>query len=142
MAYAALPEHHPALFVDMLKTLFKADLDRAAEFWFQVASTPESAASWGDLSRPRAALTSGLKIGMTPLYAIGAPDVAYVRLVETSDHFNPSVNDVPATLHATLVWRPEIQVMPNWSWRIHALGDPMEPMLVPRTAIGTDPRRL
>lgn len=104
--------------------------------------TPESIGSRANFSRARSVFDTGLKISMAALYVMDAPDVAYVRLVETSQHTNDSIDRVPATMHVTLVWRPEIAVVPGSSWRIHHLGEPMDPGLVPRTPPGTDPRRL
>jgi len=63
-----------------------------------------------------------------------------VRLVETDEHSVTSAADVPATAHVTLVWRPEIAVVPGSGWRIHYIGEPVPFTGVPRTAIGTDPR--
>jgi hypothetical protein len=77
---------------------------------------------------------------MTALYATGAPDVAYVRLVETDWHLTDDVSEVPASVHVTLVWRPEIAVVPDSAWRIHYLGEQIHPELVPRTSHGFDPR--
>ena len=88
----------------------------------------------------RTLFESGLKISMSPLYGSDAPDVAYVRLVETDEHSVTNTADVPATAHVTLVWRPEIAILPGSSWRIHHIGEPVPITEVPRTAIGTDPR--
>lgn len=43
------------------------------------------------------------------------------------------IDAVPATMHLTLVWSPEIAVAPIGSRRIHGLGGTIEPTLVPRT---------
>lgn len=140
LAYETLPAWHPSLFVDV----FRAGLEEP-EFDARIAAafvTPESRNYWGDFSRARALFSTGLKISMTALYAVGAPDVAYVRLVETDEHTNDDISKVAATAHATLVWRPEIAVVPGSSWRIHQLGDQVDPDLVPRTARGFDPRTL
>lgn len=137
VAYELLPDWHPALFMDA----FRAGLDQQVEPGALLATfvTPESLPLWGDLSRARAVLSAGLKISTTALYGVDAPDVAYVRLVETSRHTNDSVDQAPATMHATLVWRPEIAIVPKSSWRIHHLGDAIRPDLVPRTSSGFDP---
>lgn len=79
---------------------------------------------------------------MTALWGVGAPDVAYVRLVETDGWRVPDMRAVPAAAIVTLVWRPEIAIVPGSSWRIHAIGDPLRPDQAPRTASGFDPRRL
>ena len=78
---------------------------------------------------------------MTALWAIDAPDVAYVRLVDT-DAWTGDMTEQPAAMHATLVWRPEIAIVPGSSWRVHCIGEPAEPGLLPRTASGFDPRKL
>lgn len=138
LAYEALPDWHPALFVDVFRT--GLEQQNAPTELLAAFVTPESLPSWGDFNRARAVFDSGLKISMTALYGIDAPDVAYVRLVETRRHTNDSLDRVPATVHATLVWRPEIEIVPNSSWRIHHLGDAVEPTRVPRTAPGFNPR--
>jgi hypothetical protein len=140
MTYESLPAWHPSLFVDVFRsglTLVEADANAVLAGAFV---TPESVDLWGDFERARAIFGSGLKISMTALYGIGAPDVSYVRLVETAEHLNRQIDAVPATVHVTLVWRPEISVVPDSSWRIHHVGEAIEPSLVPRTAPGFDPR--
>ena len=138
LAYEALPDWHPALFVDT----FRAGLEHPGFPAEGLAAfvTPESLSSWGNFDRARDVFESGLKISTTPMYGVDAPDVAYVRLVETSGHINERLQDVPATMHATLVWRPEIAVVPCGCWRIHYLGELLEPNRVPRSAPGFDPR--
>lgn len=141
LAFEALPDWHPALFVDVFRTALAMQQPETDALIAEGLVTPESA-SCGDFSRARSVFDSGLKISMTALYGLDAPDVAYVRLVETGRHTNDSIDRVPATMHVTLVWRPEIAVVPGSCWRIHHLGEPIDPGLVPRTAPGTDPRRL
>jgi len=137
LAYEALPAWHPSLLVDV----FRAGLERNTPAEVLAAFvTPESLRSWGSFSRARDVFSIGLKISTTALYGVDAPDVSYVRLVETSAHTITSVRDVPATMHATLVWRPEISIVPNNSWRIHQIGEAIHPRQLPRTAEGIDPR--
>ena len=140
LTYEALPDWHPSLFVDVFRTALQTDEPDTNRLLFGAFVTPESAEVWGDFSRARAVFTSGLKIGTTALYGNGAADVAYVRLVATDAHLNHDIRAVPATMHVTLVWRPEIAVVPKSSWRIHYLGEAIEPSLVPRSAPGFDPR--
>jgi hypothetical protein len=138
LAYEALPDWHPALLLDV----FRAGLERTegdVEL-LEAFVTPESIDSWGDFSRARNVFNSGLKISMTALYAVDAPDVAYVRLVETDQHTSDNLEEVAPTMHATLVWRPEISVLPDSHWRIHHLGEVLDPNALPRTAKGFDPR--
>lgn len=103
-------------------------------------SSPPNRLAPGKISPELDPSSSGLKISTTALFGIGAPDVAYVRLVETDAYLNDDIDAVPATMHVTLVWRPVIAVVPISSWRIHHLGEAIEPTLVPRTAAGFDPR--
>lgn len=138
LAYEALPDWHPALFADVFRTGL-AQQNAPGEL-LAAFVTPESLPSWGDFAPARAIFDCGLKISTTALYGIDAPDVAYVRLVETSRHMNDDINQVPATIHTALVWRPESAVVPNSSWRIQHLGEPVEPDRVPRTAPGFDAR--
>ncbi len=140
VTYESLPDWHPTLFVDVFRTGLEIEQPDGNKLLGGAFVTPESLDSWGDFSRARAVFTTGLKISTTALYGIGAPDVAYVRLVETDEHLTRDIDSVPATMHVTLVWRPEIAVVPNSSWRIHHLGEAVEPTLVPRTRAGFDPR--
>lgn len=140
VTYESLPEWHPALFVDVFRAGLSITEPQANALLARAFVTPESLASWGDFSRARAIFAVGLKISTTALYGIEAPDVAYVRLVETGQHLNCDIDAVPATMHVTLVWRPEISVVPRSSWRVHHVGDAIVPVLVPRTAPGFDPR--
>lgn len=143
LAYEALPGWHPAMIVDVFRTgLGFEDSVARQKVLSEGFVTPESIDVWGDFSRAQALFGTGLRISMTPLWARDAPDVAYVRLVETDEHFAKSMTDAPATAHVTLVWRPEIAVVPGTSWRLHHIGEPVPPDQVPRTAIGTDPRKL
>lgn len=141
LTYEALPDWHPALFVDVFRTGLTMEQPEANVQLAAAFVTPESIESWGDFSRARAVFATGLKISMTAWYGIDAPDVAYVRLVESDQHINDDIDQAPATMHVTLVWRPEISVVPGSSWRIHHLGEAIEPSRVPRTAPGFDPRQ-
>ncbi|MEL5990734.1 hypothetical protein ACOKGD_13895 [Microbacterium phosphatis] len=134
----SLPAWHPSLFVDVFHTALTVPETHASyRILSEAMVTPESVESWGDFSRARTVL-AGLRISMTPLAAEGAPDVAYVRLVETDQHL-VRMADTPASMHVTLVWRPEIAIVPDTGWRIHAIGEPVAPHLLTRTAPGFDP---
>ncbi|WP_149205023.1 hypothetical protein [Actinotalea subterranea] len=141
--YEALPAWHPSLFVDVFRTALATEPSELRNaFLAQAFVTPESVEAWGDFSRAEALFASGLRISMTAFFpSDDVRDVAYVRLVETTEHRSPSLADVPATAHATLVWRPELVGMPESSWRIHHLGFPVAPDLLPRTAPGVDPSK-
>jgi hypothetical protein len=143
LIYESLPGWHPAMIVDVFRTGLEFE-NRAArqKVLGEGFVTPESVEAWGDFSRAQALFNTGLRISTTPWWGRDAPDVAYVRLVETDAHFAPQAAGIPATAHVTLVWRPEIAVVPGTSWRLHHIGDPIHPDQVPRTAIGTDPRKL
>lgn len=136
-----LPDHHPALFVDAFRTgLELSEVDVANQLLAEAFVTPESRDSWGDFSRARGVFSGGLRISMTAWYARDAPDVAYIRLVDTDQHTFADASQIPATMHVTLVWRPEIARENPVAWRIHALGEAFHPDDVPRTAVGSDPR--
>lgn len=138
----SLPESHPSRFVEFFQDGLLHEPPLSCEWLAAVAVTPESVESWGDFSRARSLFRSGLKISTTPLYGIDAPDVSYVRLVETDEHLNYDVDAVPATAHVTLVWRPEIREHPSSAWRIHHIGEAISVESVPRTAVGFDPREV
>lgn len=137
-----LPAWHPSLFVDA----FRVGLQNFNESTEAIARggfvTPESVDAWGDFTAAREIASSSLKISMTALWGIGAPDVAYVRLVDTDEWRATDMRAVPAAAIVTLVWRPKIAIIPGMSWRIHSVGVPLHPDEVPRTAAGIDPRRL
>lgn len=139
--YDALPDWHPSIFVDVFRAALETEsTEERNALLAQAFVTPESIEAWGDFSRAEALFASGLKISMTAFFPSEAVhDVAYVRLVETSEHCSPRLADVPATVHATLVWRPELVGPPKSSWRIHHLGEPVVPEFLPRTAPAADP---
>lgn len=142
VAYELLPDWHPSLFVDAVRMGLQRLDTSALELLRAAFVTPESADSWGDFSEAREIANSSLKLSMSALWAVDAPDVSYVRWVDTEASVAPDLRLIPAKLHATLVWRPEIAVTPGAAWRLHALGDPVHPDDVPRTAAGFDPRKL
>lgn len=139
LTYESLPDWHPAVLVDVFRTGLEQPQVTGNEILARAFVTPESLEEWGDFSRARSVFGSGLKISMKMLYGKGARDVAYVRLVETDAHFELKPDRIPATMHVTLVWRPEIAVVPGNCWRIHHLGAAIEPSQVPRTVPGFDP---
>lgn len=142
VAFELLPSWHPAGFFDA----FRLGMQRFDETTDAIARggfvTPESEDTWGDFSAARDTANSTLKISMTALWGIEAPDVAYVRLVDTDAWSSSDLRTIPVAAYATLVWRPEIAIVPGSSWRLHAIGDPVPPSDVPRTAAGFDPRKL
>jgi hypothetical protein len=95
--------------------------------------TPESLPSWGDFSGPAAWLATigDWGVGSVANEAIGAPDVAYVKIVRGVDQSCQVVDEqiiaVPGVV--TLVWRPE-----RGMWLVHAIGEFVRPEDVPRTA--------
>lgn len=97
LALEALPAWHPALFVDVFRTGLRQQTAERNRLLAAAFVTPESVDSWGDFFRARAAFAE-LKISMTALYVTVAPDVAYIRLVETDQHINPRIEQVPATM--------------------------------------------
>lgn len=142
LEFEALPSWHPALFVDVFRVALAVEPNEGNALLRLGFVTPESVPWWGDFSGARMLLGAGLKISMSALYAADAPDVAYVRLVETDRHRSSGTVRLAATAHATLVWRPELAAVPDTSWRIHRLGQPVDPMVVPRSTPGFDPRTL
>lgn len=139
--YESLPDWHPALFVDAFRLGLESDEPSALELLRRGFVTPESVDAWGDFSAARQAVR-GLRISMKLLWAEGAPDVSYVRFVDRPAAIVADMRQVPAALHATVVWRPELTVTPGLSWRIHGLGAPIAPASLPRTAEGFDPHKL
>ena len=101
--------------------------------------TPESAGAWGDYTAARDWAKSASKVSTTAHYGKGATDVAYVRPVFTDEWIAPN-DDAPEHAVVTLVRRPEIDVLPGVGWRIHGVGEALDPKTLPRTAVGFDPR--
>lgn len=139
--YESLPEWHPALFFDAFRLSLESDAPFALDLLRQGFVTPESVEAWGDFSEALNALR-GLRISMKLLLAEGAPDVAYVRIVDTPFSTHPDMREVPAVYYATLVWRPEIAATSTSSWRVHGIGEAIPPERLPRTAQGFDPSTL
>ncbi|OZD47356.1 hypothetical protein CH252_20965 [Rhodococcus sp. 06-1477-1B] len=139
--YESLPPWHPSLFVDVFRLGLQQPLTDEIRFQLRTAFvTPESAAGWDDFFQVQDIAQSDLKISMTPLYGKGAPDVAYVRLVAT-DKWVSRMEDETDRIYATLVWRPDLpEIVPQTAWRIHHIGEPIDPADLPRTAPGIDPR--
>jgi len=100
--------------------------------------TPESLESWGDFSGAAAFLAAVHEpaLGTTPKPAEGAPDVAYMKVLTGK----PNVEIVTVPTHVlmvafvTLVWRPELG-----QWRVHSIGDSVQPEDLPRTSPGVAP---
>lgn len=134
-----LPEWHPSLFVHQFRQALLVDPPVPPLLLTEGFVTPESAEAWGDYSAARGWAKSASKISTTAHYGRGATDVAYVRLVFTDEWIAPN-NDTPEHAVVTLVWRPDIEVLPGLGWRIHAVGEALDPQTLPRTAIGFDPR--
>ncbi len=139
--YESLPAWHPSLFVDVFRLGLQQPLTDEIRFQLRTAFvTPESADNWGDFAEAQLIAESDLKISMNPLYGKDAPDVAYVRLVAT-DKWVSRMKDEPHRTYVTLIWRPDLpEIVPQTAWRIHAIGEPLDPSTLPRTAQGIDPR--
>lgn len=143
VALELLPAWHPALFFDAFRIGMQNFHENSAAIARGGFVTPESREAWGDFTAVREFANSHLKISTMARWAIGAPDVAYVRLVDTEAWTSPVGRELPpAAAYATLVWRPEIAVAPGSSWRLHAIGAPLPPEEVPRSAHNFDPRKL
>ncbi|MEV7632000.1 hypothetical protein AB0N64_06290 [Microbacterium sp. NPDC089318] len=139
VAFGSVPDWHPSRFVALFRTAM-TDPDASVIEGARLALvTPESIDEWGDFAEALDFATGPLKISSYLELADRAPDVAYVRLVSTENAY-----DDASTLVATwasLVWRPEIQMIPESAWRIHSLAR-VDPQNMPRTAHGFDPRTL
>ncbi|WP_309105069.1 hypothetical protein [Microbacterium sp.] len=128
LALAALPEGHPVRIVESFVTMLLGDslqLEALAGF-----VTPEARDDWSDFSGARGYfMDQALASSTVALRHRGAADVAYVKLVP---NVGPLVVARPRTDHvgfATLVWRRELG-----GWRVHAIGEPIPPALLPRTS--------
>lgn len=95
-------------------------------------TTPESAESWGDFKAASRYLNSIEDMGYTNRvnFALGAPDVAYFKIVGDVRQSYEILDEQPVDCAAilTLVWRPEYGM-----WMVHDLGDYMKPEDLPRT---------
>lgn len=140
MIAEGLPDWHPSLFVNHFRTALHLQHPGADRVLAEAFVTPESVDWWGGFSEARAWARSDSKISTAPIYARDASDVAYVRLVFTDEWIVPN-RKAPEHAIVTLVWRPEIAVLPRVGWRVHRIGEAIDPRSLPRTAIGVDPRR-
>ena len=99
--------------------------------------TPESRRAWGDFSQV-AQLFGGYADPGTEVrgfLAEGAPDVAYVGIIEGVADPDISADDVVVPVGVfTLVWRPEAGM-----WLIHSFGDPIPAEFLPRSSPGDAP---
>ncbi|MFJ2542730.1 hypothetical protein [Microbacterium sp. NPDC087589] len=71
-----MPDWHPSRFVDVFRTglqNFNESMEAIARGGFV---TPESVETWGDFTAAREVANSTLKISMTALWGIDAPDVS------------------------------------------------------------------
>lgn len=96
-------------------------------------TTPESHAAWGDFAEAARAYSEipDPGFGSRANLAVGAPDVAYFKIISGVDRPYQVLDDQPLNAAAivTLVWRPEWQ-----QWLVHAMGLSLAPEDVPRTA--------
>jgi hypothetical protein len=126
--FAALPDSHPA-------RQFEAFARRAIDPDYSMTEllkfvTPEMGRRWADFSDVHAWLTSSaFAIATGALRHVGAEDVAYVLLsLDTGQYHHPGgIPDEVA--HVSYVWRPELG-----GWRIDALGNPLPPHWLNRSA--------
>ena len=96
-------------------------------------TTPESHPAWGDFSNAAEMLRSidDYGVGSMANEAVGAPDVAYIKILRgvTEPYEVVDAQPVMAAAIMTLVWRPELD-----RWVVHGIGDSLLPEQVPRTA--------
>lgn len=134
--FHALPDAHPANVVRAFVGVLWDDAATAAELAQYV--TPESLSQWSDFGTVRNFVRDdiGVAIGSNALRAVGAPDVTFVKLVP-DDEDEPQFHPVPrqdVRAWVTLVWRPELG-----GWRLHAIGEQLDPNTLPRTSPGDAP---
>jgi hypothetical protein len=96
-------------------------------------TTPESHTAWGDFSDVAAqyAAIEEAGFGSQANFAVGAPDVAYFKILSGVDQSYQVLDDqiLPFAAVLTLVWRPE-----QGMWLVHSFGDYLRPEDLPRTA--------
>lgn len=136
-AAAGLQPNHPVWTV----ITFMSGLDDLERYREQMSMlvTPESLPRWGDFTQIAEFIASipDVGTGSRPNHPQGAPDVAYVKIM---DHIEKSyihqnegrIIEVPAI--ATLVWSEEAGL-----WRLHDVGDYVEPEELPRPNPGIAP---
>lgn len=99
----------------------------------RMLTTPESHPAWGDFSDAACAYREIPEpgFGSRANLALGAPDVAYFKILRNVNRSYQVLDDQPIGFAAvlTLVWRPERQ-----QWLVHAMGQSLLPEEVPRTA--------
>ncbi len=140
----ALPDSHPSRFVDVIRCGAQLNDPR----WTLMAPffvTPESNLSWGDDFGVLTKYMQGdFLISTTPMWAIGAPDIAYVRFVAPGGPWIvPDLTKVDPVGVATLVWRDDLDApYGDTYWRLHGVGDAVPPEFAPRSPAPVDPRPL
>lgn len=143
-AYAAFPDRpdltNPVWVAAAFTSgLLAEELDVAA---LSRMVTPESLGDWGDFSEASAFVDAIPSSGLSNRAprAVGAPDVAYPRVLDTMASVG---HEGALVIHGerlaegvyplTLVWRPEAG-----AWLVHAFRD-VSPSELPRTSPGSAP---
>lgn len=125
--FEALPADHPCRTATKFNDLIMDEADAAT---LAELVTPECLEDWGDFRVARSFfLDQAISISTRSLRHRGASDVAYVKLVPDDGKYISATARQDAIAWATLVWRPEYG-----GWRIHSIGQPAPPHLLPRTA--------
>lgn len=131
--WEALPEGHPARVVRAFNDAAWSDPIPVSLLASMV--TPEVRADWGDFSSAAEFFRQGVGLGLNLRYVEGVRDVVYVKLIKDINVATVvRSEDVAPLAYVTLVWRSELQ-----GWRIHRIGEPAEPNVLPRTSPGEAP---
>ena len=130
VVFEMLSADHPSRVAKAFNDLFHQDdlLTSVLEMFV----TPEARADWGDFSDgKRFFLDLAIAISTRALRPKEANDVAYVKLVSDTGAYLAEQPRQDVIAYVTFVWRPELR-----EWRIHSIGQPAPPHLLPRTDLG------
>ncbi|RCK61550.1 hypothetical protein [Microbacterium sorbitolivorans] len=126
--FEALPEDHPCRAVRQFSNSILAEEDATA---LAELVTPEVLDDWGDFSSARRYFfDQAFSISTRSLRHREATDVAYVKLVPDDGIYLSEKPRQDMIGWVTLVWRPELG-----GWKLHCIGQPAPPHLLPRTAV-------
>ncbi|MBM3715154.1 MAG: hypothetical protein FJW64_05345 [Actinobacteria bacterium] len=128
LIFEGLHDEHPSRIVAAFAGLCLGDALDTLRLTYLV--TPESLHQWGDF-RAGASFFMDQAISMSTvaLRPRGAEDVAYIKIVPDDGSYLSSTPRQDPIAYATLIWRPEIG-----GWKIHRIGEPVNPAQLPRTA--------
>lgn len=130
VAFETLAADHPSRVAKAFNDLFHQDdlLTSVLEMFV----TPEARADWGDFTDgKRFFFDQAIAISTRALRPKEANDVAYVKLVPDNGAYLVKQPRQDVIAYVTFVWRPEL-----YGWRIHSIGQPAPPDMLPRTDTG------